>query len=268
MKYRIAVYTNDTRFYFNLLNKIRGTNVKASFFTLNQPPPRNNFDLLITTENLSSYNLEIPIMHTNSEEIDEDFIPRIISYAARKNIPKFMRLVIGVDPGKEIGLAVICDGMLLIAETCDLKKLRNSIKRYVLTFPSKEVIFRIGNQPNSISEVIFNRIFQLFKDDERVSFEIVQEAFSSAPRGVEFQSLSSDELAAYKIGQRTGKELNQPIETNIPFGRVKEIKKWSREMSSNTITLDTKLAISVALGEIAISDAINIKKREIEEKKE
>lgn len=266
MKYRVAVYTNDTRFYFKFLNGIRGTRVKATFFTLDHPPPEKNFDLVVSTENLSSLAIDIPIMHVKREEINEDLIPKIISLAARKNTPKFTRMIIGIDPGTEIGLAVICDGMLLIAETSELNGLNKKLERYLLTFPSSEIRFRIGDQPTSVSELIFNKVFRYFKDDERVSFELVPEAFSNVSGGFISKSLSSDELAAYKIGQRTGKELNHPIPTNISLGRLKEIQKWSRELSNNQITLDTKLAASVALGELSIQEAIRIKERSIEDK--
>jgi hypothetical protein len=57
------------------------------------------------------------------------------------------------------------------------------------------------------------------------------------------------------------------VRNEIPMGRIKEIQRWSRDLSENRISLDLKLAKSVALGKITLEKAIKQKEKQIEARK-
>lgn len=254
------------RFYYKILNLFEGSPLKIRFFTQDQTIPPNTFDLIITTdETVKGFPIS-QVLQLKSDELDSDIILRIFGIIARKLEPKFKEVVLGVDPGKRIGIAAVCDGMILAARTSNLKNLPMVINKYYVTFPSEKIIIRVGNQPLSISQVVFNKLFAIFGNSEDIVIEIVEEA-NSNPKKPFFRSISdSDEIAAITIAQRAGKILNHSLKTEIPAGRIAEIQKWSREHSQNRITIDTELAKSVALGKISLDEAIKQKEKELKVK--
>ncbi len=263
--FRIAVQTDDIRFYHKLLNLFEGSRLKANFFTVNQAIPSQKYDLIITTSDQSEL-LTPQVLKLQYDQINSDLIPKIVGLIARKNIPKFKTLVIGVDPGRKIGLAAICDGMLLSAETSRLDKLITKIQNYLLIFPSETIIIRVGDQPISFSQVIFNKLFTIFGKMEKLQIEIVKEANSSSKSPIIPLTLGSDETAAFTIARREGKTANHMVRSEIPIGRIKEIQRWSRELSGNRISLDFELAKFVALGEITLEEALEQKEKQLEVK--
>lgn len=268
--FRVAIQTDDLRFYHKILKTIEGSRLKANFFTSDQEIPSNKYDLVITTSpelNYSEKCEKSQILHLQYEQLDVDLIPKIIGMIARKNTPKFYSLVIGIDPGKRIGLAAICDGMLLSAETSQFDQLITKIQNYILIFPSEVIVIRIGDQPNSVSQVIFNKLFKTFKEIKKIKLEIVAEAYSNLKSPTSNSKLKPDEIAAFTIAQREGKTTNHMVRNEIPIGRVKEIQRWSRNLSDNRISLDFELAKSVALGDITLEKAIKQKEEQIEAKK-
>jgi hypothetical protein len=267
VNYRIAVQTDDMRYYHKLSKIFEGSPLKAKFFALNQPIPSQKFDLIISPhESLNLIN-DSPIFQLHFEQIHPSLVTKIIGIIARKKEPKFKLLTVGVDPGKQIGLAAICDGMILAAETSRLIQLTRKIEEYLVLFPSERVVIRVGDQPTSISNVVFNKLFTAFGNVDNIKLEIVQEAYSSSRKTAPTTPFGSDETAAITIAHRSGKTKNHLVRNLISIGRIKEIQKWSRNLSNNRITLDAELAQSVALGEISLEEAIKLKERQLEAKK-
>ena len=168
--------------------------------------------------------------------------------------------MIGIDPGEHIGIAAICDGMILSAHTVDLDLLIMTIEKMILSFPAENIYIRIGDQPPPISGLIFNKIFKNFKPIDNIKLEIVKEAASNIKDSYRQHSLSLDEKAAITIGFRKGREKGHMVRNHVSSGRVKEIQKRSRELSGN-LTLDSSLAELVAKGEITIEDALKEKSK-------
>jgi predicted RNase H-like nuclease (RuvC/YqgF family) len=267
INYRIAVQTDDMRYYHKLSKLFETSPLRAKFFAPNQPIPYEKFDLVISPHESINQISDFPIFQLSFEQIHPSIIIKIIGIIARRKEPKFKLLIVGVDPGKQIGLAAICDGMTLVAETSRLNQLARKIEEYLVLFPSEKVVIRVGDQPSSVSKVVFNKLFTIFGDVDNIKLEIVEEAYSSSRKTTTSTPFSPDETAAITIAHRQGKTKNHLVRTLIPFGRIKEIQKWSRNLSNNQITLDTELAQSVALGDISLEEAIKQKERQLEAKK-
>ncbi len=267
VNYRIAIQTDDMRFYHKISKLFKDSPLIANFFALNQSIPSQKYDLIITTQESMNHINDSPILQLRFEQIQPHLVTNIIGIIVRKKEPRFRLLIVGVDPGKHIGLAAICDGMILAAERSRLLQLTNKIEEYLILFPSEKVVIRIGDQPTSISKVVFNKLFTVFGNQESIKLEIVQEAYSSSKKIPPDVSFGPDETAAITIAHRSGKTKKHLVRSMIPKGRIKEIKKWSRNLSNNRITLDTELAQSVALGDISIEEAIKQKERQLEAKK-
>ncbi|MFW9906810.1 MAG: hypothetical protein ACFFFH_21070 [Candidatus Thorarchaeota archaeon] len=267
INYRIAVQTDDMRYYHKLSKIFKASPLKVKFFALNQPIPNEKFDLIISPHKSVNQTSDFPIFHLSFDQIHPSIVVRIIGIIVRRKEPKFKLVIVGVDPGKQIGLAAICDGMTLAAETSRLNKLTMKIEEYLVLFPSERMVIRVGDQPSSVSKVVFNKLFTTFGNMDNIKLEIVQEAYSSPKKTAITTPFSSDETAAITIAHRPGKSKNHLVRTSIPLGRIKEIQKWSRNLSNNRITLDTELAQSVALGKISLEEAILLKERQLEAKK-
>ncbi|MFX1286745.1 MAG: hypothetical protein ACFFB5_24115 [Promethearchaeota archaeon] len=267
INYRIAIQTDDMRFYHKLSKLFEGSPLKAKFFVKSQSIPPQKYDLIITTQESMNHISNSTILQLSLEEIQPYLVAQIIGIIARKKEPKFKVLIVGVDPGKHIGLAAICDGMILAAETSRLPQLTQKIEKYLILFPSEQVVIRIGDQPTSVSKVVFNKLFAVFGNQKNIKLEIVQEAYSSSRRTPLDISFGSNETAAITIAHRSGRVKNHLVRSSVPIGRIKEIQKWSRNLSNNRITLDAELAQSVALGDISIEEAIKQKERQLEARK-
>ncbi|MHA1206376.1 MAG: hypothetical protein ACTSRJ_00785 [Candidatus Hodarchaeales archaeon] len=264
----IAVKTNDMRFYNKILKLSQNSSLKIHFFPESQQISEGKYDIVVTTSEKGKYEKKSHVLYLDYENLNTETIPKIIGLITRNYKPKFQKMLIGIDPGEHIGIAAICDGMVLSARTVSLEQLINSVETNLLSFPSENVCIKIGDQPPSISKVIFNKLFDVFRKFAHIQMEIVPEADSSAGYLKTQKSLSTDEKAAIVIGLRNGKLQTHMVRTSIPEGRVKEIQNWSREKSGN-LTIDSKLARLVAIGEITLEEAISIKSRKkIPESKE
>lgn len=254
--------------YYHKLSKLFETSpLRVKFFAPSQPIPVEKFDLIISPHESINQIGDYPIFQLSFDQIHPSIIIKIIGIIARRKEPKFKLVIVGIDPGKQIGLAAICDGMILAAETSRLNQLTKKIEKYLVLFPSEKVVIRVGDQPSSVSKVVFNKLFTTFGNSDNIKLEIVHEAYSSPRKTAITTPFSPDETAAITIAHRRGRIKNHLVRTSIPIGRIKEIQKWSRKSSNNRITLDTELAQSVALGEISLEEAIKLKERQLEAKK-
>lgn len=266
---RIAIQTEEMRFYYKLLKLFENSRspIKSKFYLPTQRFDSSRYDLVIRTPNTSRPNIPSRegsnIVHLSYEELTPHLVSQLLGIVLRKHEPKFHEVIIGVDPGEHVGVAAICDGMFLAADTISLEKLIGTINDYLVTFPSEKVLVRVGDQPTSISKTVFNRLHEVYGDWQNLSFEIVKEAFTNLPRVAQRTGLLPDEAAAVTIAHRPGKMTDHHLPNVIPSGRIREIQKWSREKSGNQITLDTELARKIALGELSIDSAIELKRKKM-----
>lgn len=255
------------RFYYRISKLFQGSHLIVKFFALNQTIPFHKYDLVITDQEYIHYMDEPKVLRLNLNQIEPLLITKIIGLIVRKREPKFKQVIVGVDPGEQIGLAAICDGMILAADTSRLRQLSKKIEEFIILFPSELVVIRIGDQPTSVSKIIFNKLFTVFSNIDNIKIEIVKETNSNLRKITPDGTFGPDEAAAITIAHRSGKRQNHLVRTKIPSGRIKEIQKWSRKLSYNRITLDAELAHSVALGKISLEEAIKQKEKQIEVKK-
>ena len=254
----IAVKTNDMRFYNKFLKLSQNSPIKIHFFHESQPISDGRYDIVVSTSERDKSNENSHILYLTYEDLNTETIPKIIGLISRNYDPKFQKMIIGIDPGKHIGIAAICDGMVLSAKTVTLEQLISVVQTNLLSFPSKIVCIKVGDQPPSISRVVFNKLFDAYHNVTHIQMEIVPEANSNTDTLNTQRLLSTDEKAAIVIGLRNGKPRSHMVRSIIPEGRVKEIQNWSRERSGN-LTIDSELAKLVATGEITLEEAILIK---------
>ncbi len=216
MKPKIAVVTISGRAYYLLVNELKRK--KASFLSLT---PNDNIPIdvkvVITTEKERSR-----ITHENVLTYEEDKNPaEVVDEAIRVVRGKriYDRLVVGVDPGQNLGVAVLGDGEVLQTKSCsNLRETLDAIKEVLSRTPANCAIVRIGSGVPSFVEELSNRLNEVLP--ENVTIESVREEGTSQSFGqTSHRRGKRDVNSAIKIGQRQGKALpRRRIDKRDPSG--------------------------------------------------
>jgi hypothetical protein len=116
----------------------------------------------------------------------------------------FKELVIGIDPGKQTGLAVLGDGLLIDADTYTrLPALLEEVKHVIQAFPSDKVILKIGNGAEEHGNALLDAL--LTSLPSFVEIQIVVEGRTNDYGLPSVEGLSKNTAAAFRIALRIGK---------------------------------------------------------------
>jgi len=204
MKPKIAVATVSGKAYYLLVNELKKK--KASFLSLT---PNDNIPIdvkvVITTKK------ELPkIGHENVLVYEENENPaEIVAKALRivKGKKNYERLVVGVDPGQNFGVAVLGDGAVLETKNCtSLSETVDTIRDMLSRTPATHTTVRIGNGAPAYAEELGTRLNEVLP--ENIVIESVREEGTSQSLGeTSHRRGKRDVNSAIKIGQRQGKVL-------------------------------------------------------------
>lgn len=202
MEVKIAVATVSGKAYYLLVNALRER--KLDFLSLT--PFENvplNVKVVITTE-AERKNIKYP----NIVVYREDMNPSIVVDEAIKSIEgkkTFETLVVGLDPGKTFGLAVLTDGKVTKTFTCPTED--ETVKTVTDIFrQEREPAVRALKVGNASSTYAGN-LLSLFDDalPKDVTIEVVQEAGTTRFSGqTAHKRRLKHVMAAIKIAERHG----------------------------------------------------------------
>jgi hypothetical protein len=159
------------------------------------------------------------------------------------------RAVIGIDPGQEPGIAVICNDVVEAVYRVPLGQALGVIDNISQRYP--DLLVRVGHGARIISTQLINALVA-----QGISVELVDESGTSPylGRGTGGTAIS-DIVAAINIahtqGKRMGRQALRPSK-----GEIRSIQEKSRELSEGRTTISRLLAEKVALGEITIRQAL------------
>jgi len=163
----------------------------------------------------------------------------------------FDLIIIGIDPGKYPGVAVLGNNKTLSVHHVSVGEVCPLVKRIMREFGDKKFIVRIGHGARLIRSRIINDLLDL-----GLTVEMVDET-GTTPRlgkGVHGQVVS-DIIAAINIariqGKNVGKQFIEPSD-----GEVRVIQEHSREYSNGRMTIPRLLARAVAKGEMTLDEAV------------
>jgi hypothetical protein len=168
-----------------------------------------------------------------------------------KGRKEWREIRIGVDPGREPGIAVLGDGEVLdtrLAKTPEA--VREQVRRALRTFQGQDVRIRVGHGDPTNRNRILNAIAL---DGLRV--EIVDEA------GTTRRSPQPEVDAAIVIARTPGRRVDPPLEVQPTPGEVRDIQRRSRLRSAGRVTISSALATSVARGEVSLDEAVSRQRR-------
>jgi hypothetical protein len=202
MKEKVAVATVQGKAYFLIINALREQNIPFISVVPGEPVP-SRVKLMITTEKeKSKVGFEKALIFQGESEL-ENLISEIKALLLGKEA--FEKIVIGIDPGEAIGVAVLADGKVIEEANCySSHEMVNSILKVLRTvnFSITEVVVKIGN-----GVPVYRQLLKDLDDTlpPQVMLEVVGEAGTNLPindrrRSRKIRHISSAIRIAGRIG--------------------------------------------------------------------
>ena len=271
----ISLATMDFRLCHLLREKLSQKGFSIEQLQPGDPPSKDSI-LIVTTEEESNqknltYSNMVVLSKVETLNLDKAYSKIMLGIEGKKI---WESLIIGVDPGLTIGVAVITDGCLQSTlETRNIKETVNFILLTLKNLPAKMAIIRIGSTGGYRQILILNELLNV--KPEHVDLEVVDELHTTPERGQEANEIflesvkegmkipgGKDATAAMQIAFRLGESVKEPETCETSDGELKEIQVLSRQYSRGDVTISRELAIKVASGRLTLEEAISIQKSE------
>lgn len=166
------------------------------------------------------------------------------------------QLVIGIDPGKNPGIAVLENDQVIAVYHVAVREVPMVIHQIQEEYPSEKSIIRIGSGARLVRTQLINSLLDL-----GFRVEVVDETGTSPAmgRGIHGSEIS-DIIAAINIARLKGTAVGRQ-EVEPSMGEIKRIQEHSREHSNGKASIPRNLARKVAKGEITMDEAIELHKQ-------
>lgn len=201
MEEKIAVATVSGKAYYFLVNELKVRGIPFLSLTPYENVPLK-IEVVITTENERKY-----IKHPNVLVYQENADPSSIVDEAIRLIggkKVFETLIVGVDPGKTFGIAVLSYGNVLKTLTCS--SVEETVGKIIEIFSKESAsarVLKVGDQASSYPAELLPLLDAALPQD--VTIEIIREAGTSRfSDQFTHQSRSKHAIAAIKIAERRG----------------------------------------------------------------
>lgn len=235
----IVVATSDFEIYHEVVTELRD---RGATFTTIEPEdtvPEEAAVIITGEDNADDFAGVTTIV------ADPDEPRRAVEQALAALRGEGGRTIIGVDPGRRPGIAVLAGEMVVAAFQVPISEAIDVIQREVSDAPSPVV--RIGDGSRIESAKLVNEL-------EDITVELVDETGTTPSLGSGSRGMG-DVLAAVNIARLDG-EVVDAREIDPTHGELQVIKDRSREESDTNRAIDEVLARRVAAGELTIEEAL------------
>ncbi len=185
-------------------------------------------------------------------EASQSVMNSIIDHAIVKLLGKHTidHIIIGVDPGKRPGLALVTDNVVLeTVHTVNPDHAIDLIREVKGTYVIGKILVRVGNGSPRERNIIVNSLLK-----ENINVEVVDE--TSTSMGNEARDIN----AAIAIARKQGKLVKRRMKSSYTRRQVKNIQDKSRIETDGELTISSSLAEMVAEGKITLKEAIKRQK--------
>lgn len=206
MKAKIAVATVSGKAYYLIVNELKSRNIPFISLTPYDPVPME-IKVVLTTER------ERPLIrHENVLALKEDEdVQALINQALQQAEGKsgYEEIVIGVDPGEILGLAVLADGKVIKTGNCfSIKEAVDEIEKIVESLKDVKagsIIVKIGDGAPEYKEKLLKAL------DNRLPPNVELESVSEAGTDRHISEAKHrrgirDIVSAIKIAERSGQK--------------------------------------------------------------
>ena len=201
MKAKIAVATVSGKAYYLLVNELKNRGLDFLSLTPQESVPID-IEVVITTA-AERHFIKHPqiLVYTNETDPAE-----VVNEAVRTLQGKKSRetIVVGVDPGKTFGLAVLSNGNVLETVTCSsIEETVSTIVNALAKLQAVAHVVKVGNGAPSIAAELLPLLDETLP--KSVTIEVVSEAGTSRFVGETLHKRGlRDALSAVKIAERRG----------------------------------------------------------------
>lgn len=245
MRKVLGVLTQDFRLYHDLVAALKARDISFVSLSFSRRVPENVGAVLTSPAEVSS----VRFSHLVAVDDIDSAIGKALLMLKGKTA--WRELLIGIDPGREPGVAIIGDGEVIDTRlAASPEAVAYHVRQALRTFPADQVKVRIGHGDPTNRNRILN---SLGRDNLRV--EIVDEA------GTTRRTAQPDVDAAIDIARTPGVRAEPPFEIRPTAGEVREIQRRSRLDSGGRVTISSGLAEAVARGDVSLEDAIAQQRR-------
>lgn len=202
MKAKIAVATVSGRAYYALVTELKRKHLLFQSLKPWDPIPLD-IKVVLTTKAESQQISHPQILLFEPESNPESIVDKAVLIVQGKQ--SYERIVVGVDPGKTYGIALLGDDKVLETRTSSsLEEAVNLVVDYIKRIPATSRVVRMGDGP---SEYLDNLILSLNRMlPEEIVMEIVSEAGTSHPMNESANRRGlRDAVSAVEIARRNGK---------------------------------------------------------------
>ncbi|MDQ2051360.1 hypothetical protein RBH26_12825 [Natronolimnohabitans sp. A-GB9] len=236
----IVVATSDFEVYHGVVNELRD---RGTEFTTVEPDAElpDHTTVVVTDDDHAD-----EFAGVTTIVADPDTPRRTVDQALTAVRGDGGRTIIGVDPGRKPGIAVLAGEMIVAAFQVPLSEAVDVIQREANE--AANPLVRIGDGSRIQSAKLVN-------DLEDVQVELVDETGTSPYLGTGTRGMG-DVLAAVNIARLEG-EVVDSRDIEPTAGELQVIKDRSREQSEENRAIDEVLARRVAAGELTIDEALS-----------
>ncbi|HDP97140.1 MAG TPA: hypothetical protein ENN25_05560 [Euryarchaeota archaeon] len=243
---RVGLHISDAKLQFELMEALKKEKIPFEIIQPGKKIPKGICTVLTTDEDQGTITCHRQIICT-SENIGSCIMEAKATMASRGSIRS---LVIGIDPGRKPGIAVMADQVLVeTAQVRSPEAVAELVIELLRVFKSEEQLVRIGHGDKTRRNRIFNSLWDL-----DIPIEIVDE------RNTSTTSDHRDIDAAIEIALTPGYRPKRKQLVMPSNGEISDIQRISRLRSNGELTISRALAESVAKGEIPMEEAIEVQR--------
>ncbi|SNZ06511.1 hypothetical protein SAMN06269185_1195 [Natronoarchaeum philippinense] len=238
----IVVATEDFEVYHGVVNELRDRGVQFTTVEPDDDLPDATSVVITGPEKSAGQD------HTDAEVVvaDPEHPRRAVEAAMALLREAGGRLIVGVDPGRNPGIAVLSGEMVISAFHVPLDDAVETVRREV--GDADDPVVRIGDGARLAGARIVDGL-----DEVRV--ELVDETGTTPYLGTGARGMG-DVLAAVNIARLEGEPI-ESREIEPTDGELQVIKNRSRERSAENRAIDEALARQVATGELTLDEALD-----------
>jgi hypothetical protein len=202
MKEKAAVATVQGKAYFLIVNELKEQNIPFISIVPSKPIPAEVKVVITTKKEKPTIKHERILVFEQENELDA-----LISEIKRILMGKeaYEGIIIGLDPGEAIGLAVVADGKVIVEGNCySISEVINSITKTVKStdFSKTSVTIKMGN-----GVPLYKDLLEELDDalPSKVALEVVNEAGTNRPLRKDGHSRGVRHISsAIRIAGRSG----------------------------------------------------------------
>lgn len=177
---------------------------------------------------------------------------------AEKGYGPIESMIIGIDPGRRPGIAVLAGDMVVEVHQVSVTEVEPLVRKIIHDYRPSSVLIRIGHGARLVTTQITNSLLQA-----GFRVEMVDESGTTPHIGRDVHTHTlRDIIAAINIARIKGVPVGK-LDVEPSKGEIRVIQEASRSMSDGRATIPRYLARQVARGELTIDEAIAMHKKNV-----